>query len=420
MAAQGEYGPSGRADLTGFLWLWLPSVASMLWGLGRAWSTGQADPWDWALPAASLMAAAGWLTARRGAAFSLWLPVWMAVGGAGMALIFCARASGRMPDGVAALGLLVVACLAACGGALLRRRHYLSGVPLLAGAALLPLFGPTGPVQPVPDRPTLAVITALPLFWAEAGEAGPSETGMGPVDAPIVTILRTRFTVKPLDDPAGLAESGTRRLLLAQPRALRPDQMVAIDRWVRDGGTAVILADPSLRWPSALPLGDRRRAPSITLLGPLLAHWGFSQAQGVEAKEIRHFLPNDGRLLALSGAQSFGRDGFVATRRIGAGRVVLLGDADVLDDRLWLGDPARPLDPRAWVADTPTVLIDWLNGAPIEARRWIRTAPDMGAALRWSLLVGTGWAIMGLMLFRRISVGFQAHAGPGEKRGETG
>lgn len=411
MAGQGGYGPSVRAGLIGFLWLWLPPVALLLWGLARAWATGQADPWNWALPAASLMAAAGWLTAQRGWAFSLWV----AMGGAGMALIFCARVSGRMPDGAAALGLLAVAVMAAAGGALVQRSRYLAGAPLLAGAALLPLWGPTGPVQPVPDRPILAVVTALPLFWAETGE-----DGMGPVDAPIVTILRTRFTVKPLDGPARLAESGARRLLLAQPRALRPDQMVAIDHWVRDGGTAVIMADPMLRWPSDLPLGDRRRAPSISLLEPMLRHWGFAPPDGVEATEMRHFMPRDGRLLTLSGAQSWGRDGYVATRRIGAGRVILLGDADALDDRLWLGDPARPLDPQGWVADTPAVLIDWLNGVPVEARRWMRTPPDVFAALRWSLLVGTGWAVMGLMLFGRISVGFQAHAGPGEKRGETG
>ncbi len=416
MAGQGGYGPSVRAGLTGFLWLWLPPVALSLWGLVRTWTTGQADPWNWALPAASLMAAAGWLTARRGWAFSLW----GAMGGAGMALIFCARVSGRMPDGVAALGLLAVAVMAAAGGALVQRARYLAGAPLLVGAALLPLWGPTGPVQPVPDRPILAVVTALPLFWAETGGAGPSEIGTGPVDAPIVTILRTRFTVKPLDDPARLAESGARRLLLAQPRALRPDQMVAIDRWVRGGGTAVVLADPMLRWPSDLPLGDRRRAPSVSLLEPMLSHWGFGSPDGVEATEMRHFLPRDGRLLTLSGAQSWGRGGYVATRRIGAGRVILLGDADVLDDRLWLGDPARPLDPHGWVADTPAMLIDWLNGVPVEARRWMRTPQDVFAALRWSLLVGTGWAIMGLMLFGRISVGFQAHAGPGEKRGETG
>ena len=407
MAGQGVSGPSVRAGLTGFFWLWLPCVAVLLWGLARAWATGQANLWSWALPVASFMAAA----AQRGWAFASWV----AMGGVGMALIFCARVSGRMPDGAAALGLLAIAVMAVAGGVLLRRRHYLAGAPLLAGAALLPLWGPAGPVQPVPDRPILAVVTALPLFWAEAGGAG-----MGPVDAPIVTILRTRFTVKPLDDPARLAESGARRLLLAQPRALRPDQMVAIDHWVRDGGTAVVMADPMLRWPSDLPLGDRRRAPSISLLEPILSHWGFASPDGVGTTEMRHFLPRDGRLLTLSGAQSWGRGGYVATRRIGAGRVILLGDADVLDDRLWLGDPARPLDPHGWVADTPAMLIDWLNGVPVEARRWMRTSPDVFAALRWSLLVGTGWAIMGLVLFRRIPVGFQAHAGPGEKRGETG
>ena len=43
-----------------------------------------------------------------------------------------------------------------------------------------------------------------------------------------------------------------------------------------------------------------------------------------------------------------GQEGAVPLRlRIGRGEALLLGDADLIDDRLWLADPARPLDPRS-------------------------------------------------------------------------
>jgi hypothetical protein len=386
------------AGLKRFLWLWLPPLAIFLTGLWRAWLTGQADPWDWGLPMALLLAGAGLLLARRG-----WVMLaWVAMGGVGMALLFCTVAARRAPDGMAALGLLAVALLAVFGGAMLRPHPFVSrlrskrtgvGVVLLALAALLLWRGPAQPLQPVPDRPRLAVITGLPLFWNESG----------PQDAPIVTVLRTRFTMIPIDDPVQLRASGTRRLLLAQPRALTPAHLVAIDTWVGEGGTALVLADPLLRWPSDLPLGDRRRAPSVSLLGPLLDHWGLAPSGVMEETEARHFLP-DGQLITLSGAQ---RSGDVLQRkRIGKGAVLLLGDADPIDDRLWLADPAYPLDPRHWVADTPALIVHWLDGASIPGeRRWIQQVQDVTRALRWALLTGTIWAILGAILLRRERLG---------------
>ncbi len=398
--------PAMSAALKGFLWLWLPMLALLLAGVWRAWSTGQADPWDWGIAAAILLAGAGLLLARCG---PLAL-AWVAVGAAGPALIFCALAAAQTPPAGASLGLVAIALLAVFGGAWLRQPPPVGfrpvpvrmkggwpgrgiGAFLLALSALLIWRGPAQPIAAAPDRPKLAVLTALPLFWVEPGQAG-----NGPRDAPIVTVLRTRFAVEPLDDPLQLASSGARALLVAQPRALTPEQLVAIDDWVRAGGRALILADPLLRWPSTLPLGDRRRPPSASLLGPLLAHWGFAPGLLVD-QESRHFTA-DGHLLTLSGAWMF--DGAAMQRkRLGRGEALLLGDADLIDDRLWLADPARPLDPRGWVADTPALVADWL-GAPISGeRRWMRTPHDVIAGLRWAILVGTGWAMLGTMLLRR-------------------
>lgn len=435
-AMTNDKSPKMKVGLKRFLWLWLPPMALFLLGLKRAFLTGQADPWDWSLPSALLLAGAGLLLAPRG-----WLmQAWVVLGGVGMALLFCVLASGRAADALAAVGLLAVAMLAMFGGVSLTLFPFASaevdkpsaqsmrfstgskrtgvGLGLLFLATLLFWLGPTQPVRPVPDRPGLAVITGLPLFWDEAGQGGPR-------DAPIVTVLRTRFTIIPMDDPLQLKSSGARRLLLAQPRALSPAQHVAIDQWVRAGGTALVLADPLLRWPSDLPLGDRRRAPSSALLQPLLTHWGFKPF-AIRDEEIRYRTP-DGYLVTLSGVQAYqsGADGrwvgpgdwIVQRKPIGEGAVLLLGDADPIDDRLWLADPAYPLNPRYWVADTPARLVHWLGGSPIPGdRRWMREATDVMQTIRWAFLAGTIWAMMGATLLRRERRGLS----PGTERESDG
>lgn len=381
--------------LTIFLVLLLPVLAALGGGLARAWrSGGQADPWSWALPAALMVALMAQLLAKH---LGRWL-VWIAIGATGTALIFCTIAAARPPDPLAAVGLLLVALLAGFGSRGVRTPGTrLIGVGLLGLAGLLLWRGPAQPVAPVADRPALAIITALPLFWGEAGRA----------DAPIVTLLRTRFTVQPLDDPRALATSGARVLLLAQPRAMTAEQLMAIDAWVRGGGRALVLADPLLRWPSELPAGDRRRAPSVSLIEPLLRHWGTKPGALAEA-ETRQFLEG-GKLVTLSGAQSFttggacasAQGGVIVRCRVGQGQAVLVGDADLIDDRLWLADPARPLDPRAWAADTPALMVQWLGGTMDGGRRWFRDGSDVIPGLRWALILGTIWAMLGTALLRR-------------------
>ncbi|WP_069336262.1 Gldg family protein [Sphingobium yanoikuyae] len=381
--------------LSRLLTLLLPATLMLLAGLAVAWCTGQADPWCWGWPAMLLLVPTGWWLARRDFLHALW----MGLGGAGMVLLFCALAAARMPDPWAMIGLLLLALAAAGGGALLWQRRRLPACVALAAALLLLGFGPARPISSQPDRPVLAVITALPLFWEEGG-AGTRR------DAPIVTLLRSRFEVRPIDDVRALAASGAPVLLLAQPRPMTPQALVALDRWVRDGGRLLLLTDPHLRWPSGLPLGDRRRAPMVGTLGPLLAHWGV-RGGAVRDREIRHFLP-DGRLLTMAGMQPLSSGGRQEVAvplplRIGRGEVLLLGDADLIDDRLWLADPARPLDPRAWSADTPALVAQWLGAEMPDGRRWMRDVADVRLGLRSALLAGTGWAILGLMLLRRRS-----------------
>lgn len=388
-----------------FLMLSLPLLAFPL-GLARMLRTGQVDPLLWAVPCAILLIVPAFLPSTTRPAFRT---LWTAFGCVLVVGLFVLLEGRPFPLGRLALSATVMMAAAAAALCLGHRRSRLPGI-LLLGSVLLVLWlaGRGDRLVPVADRQPLAVVTALPLFWAE-GASGLVE----PRDAPIIAVLRTRFDVRPLDAPDAASLAAFRTLLLAQPRALSPTALVAIDDWVRAGGRAVILADPLLRWPSPLPPGDRRRPPAISLLDPLLVHWGVAleRPAGAAVAEERRLLA-DARLITLVGSSHFRsatdmclrrRDAPVAQCAIGRGKVVLVADADLLDDRLWLHDPARPLDQRAWTADNPALLLNWLGRPTSDRRAWVSDRAGLIAAVRWSMLLGLAWAMVGLTLFRRLN-----------------
>lgn len=387
-----------------FLWLWFPGLAVFGFGLNACLLTTQADLWSWSMPVCVVLIIAAFLCGCHGVTRL----VWGGVGWIGTLLLFCGMGAGRVPDHRAAAALVLLALLAGAGAVLLRKegKARFFGAGMLVLAALLLWRAPPQPIDPMPDRPELAVVTALPLFWTEDGSGQRA-------DAPIISVLRTRFTIVPLDDPEALPNSSARLLLLAQPRAVSPAGLVAIDQWVREGGRAVVLADPQLRWPSILPAGDRRRAPTTaSSLSPLLDRWRIRPVN-VIGRESRILLPN-GSLLTLAGAEAF-QDGVVAARRIGEGQVIWVGDADLLDDRLWLADPRRALDPRAWSADSPALVAQWFGRPLPGGRRWLATERRVASALRWSLLAGTVWAMLGAVLFAARFVASRSYLGVGRR-----
>lgn len=372
-----------------FLMLFVPMLAVLLAGLFLVMRTGQADPWLWGGPAFVFLAVTGFFAGRGFALAS-------AVGAVLCVLLFCFLAAGRLPMGGAALGLLVVCVLSGLGGAmLLVPALRVVGCGLLGCAALLLWLGPRDRVVAAAVRPSLAVMTALPLFWEEGG--------MARVDAPIIAVLRARFEVRAVDSVADVRTGD--RLLLAQPRDPGAAGLVAIDAWVRDGGHVLVMADPRLVWPSRLPMGDRRRASGVTALGPLLTHWGVV-LESAGGGEVRRFL-SDGRLvttLAAGRLRAVGAgcramaDGLVMRCAVGRGEAVMVADADLLDDRLWLADLERPLESRGWVADTPDLIAEWLGVSVQAGRRWLRDGAALRDAVRWALLVGIGWAAMGMAI----------------------
>lgn len=405
-----------------FLAACLGTLLVLFAGLALLLRTGQVDPLDWAWPAVPLLALVGWLASRGGGhGHARAHAIWVGLGTVLSILLLCRIAAARPPALSLSLLLAVSAALGLCGGLLLRRSRT-GAVALIAAALLVPLAGRPPAVPMARQRPSLAVLTALPLFWREGGQGLAA-----PADAPIVTVLRQHFDLRPFDTPLSPELAKARLLLIAQPRATQPGELVAIDRWLRDGGRALILADPLLRWPSPLAPGDRRRAPAASLLGPLLAHWGVRLENTATLDEERHLLP-DGRLMTLLAASHFiatapacrtEARGLVARCRLGRGQAVLVADADLIDDRLWLADPSRPLDPSAWTADTPALVAGWLGAELHGDRRWVLSGAQLVLAVRWAAVAGIFWAAMGAILFSLRRGRFPPGADPGPRRRKT-
>lgn len=224
-----------------------------------------------------------------------------------------------------------------------------------------------GIASPAPQRPDLMMLTALPLMW---GESGPLDPASRPAAAFIQ--LEREFRVRPLDVLDASSLGSGKLLFLAQPRALAPAELAALDTWVQGGGRALILTDPMLLWPSELPFGDFRRPPAIGLLGPLLTHWGVRMdapgenritvaAAEIGGRQRRLFLFAPGSMRASGSACRVGKDGHVADCRIGAGRAVILADADMLHERLWAGDGVDGAERHLRLSDNAVAMADWLD-----------------------------------------------------------
>ncbi|ANI78574.1 hypothetical protein EP837_02170 [Sphingobium sp. EP60837] len=372
----------------------------LLGGLPALLRTGQVDLRAWVWPALVLIIIAAALRARR----SVLHAIWAGLGSVGTVLLFAWLATGRLFDlwPLAWLGLTVLLALGS-GIFIIGQRWLGLG---LAGLAVLSCGLAADPsLEWARERPALAVISALPLFWRE-GEGGVQARE----DAPIIRILRQRFDVRPVDSPLSPKMQRVDALLLAQPRAMSADELLALDGWVRGGGTMLLFADPLLRWPSSLPLGDRRRAPPVSMLAPVLGHWGVELRSPSYTGEKRQMLA-DGRLLTTMAASSFAlrrnsncrteHEALVARCMIGRGQAVLVADADLIDDRLWLADEAMPLKRGAWTADTAGFVVKQLGDGSIEPRVWVTSLVGLTTALRWALMAGISWAIMGSVLLSR-------------------
>ena len=185
-----------------------------------------------------------------------------------------------------------------------------------------------GPRSPA-ERPTLALLTSLPLVFGES-------FGLGSGGSPALSRLEQRYNVLPIGVADAGSLEGQELLLMAHPRAQPAEALVELDRWVRDGGRVLLLADPRLDWPSERPLGDMLRPPPAFADTGLMMHWGL-RLVGPEPEGPA--LKGNGKLNVLasspgrveSGTCDIKGDGFVARCRIGRGAATVIADADMLN-----------------------------------------------------------------------------------------
>ena len=245
---------------------------------------------------------------------------------------------------------LVIDRLAQFGG-----RKWLLAALLAAFTSLLLLagFATRGPADSRP-KPRLGLMTTLPLVWSEGGVEADLAKDAAP--HPVFTRLSVHYDITPIDDLEAWASRPKHMLLLAQPRAFAPNELVWIDNWVRQGGLVLILADPALQWGSLYPLGDKRRPLFTSMLSPLLNYWGLELVLPLEdegpasmrkigALHIQTVTPGEWlpkKSIAKNSCAILAK-GLLADCRIGKGRAILVADADFLDAAFWEGRGMRVL-----------------------------------------------------------------------------
>lgn len=236
-------------------------------------------------------------------------------------------------------------------GPAIQKRLWVGVLLVMALVFLLSALAYLRPAQEA-DKPKLGLMTTLPLQWSDGGIEAAVDINAEP--HPAYARLTAAYDVMPLDNFDQIDQLSL--LLLAQPRAMAPAELVKLDEWVRRGGRVLILADPALQWGSLYPLGDKRRPLFTSMLSPLFSHWGVElvlptdKAEPVSLREIdgmsvRTLTLGEWRMRAGQ-AIPFCRiaaGSIYADCAIGKGRAVLVADADLLDTPNWEGRGARAL-----------------------------------------------------------------------------
>jgi hypothetical protein len=209
----------------------------------------------------------------------------------------------------------------------LRALVFIAVVIVAVGALAIAGVRRTGPRSP-PQRPTLLLLTSLPLLFNEDF----SLQGGG---SPAVKKLQEHYRVLPISvtDAPELAKG--RLLLMAHPLAQTAENLVTLDQWVRNGGRVLLLADPLLEWPSKRPLGDPLRPPPMFMDTGLLAHWGLQldapDARGAQRRQLGGYEVLTLSPGALRGDCAISSDRLVARCRVGKGCATIVADADLLN-----------------------------------------------------------------------------------------
>jgi hypothetical protein len=199
---------------------------------------------------------------------------------------------------------------------------------------------PASTPHPPAERPTLLLLTSLPLMFGETFSVNGG--------SPTLSALESRYRVVPISvtDHADLARG--RLLLMAHPLAQPAEDLVALDGWVRGGGRVLLLADPALEWPSLRPLGDPLRPPPMFMDTGLLGHWGLRlnapDERGPQARTLGGLSIETVSPGRLSGTCRIEAEGLVADCRLGRGRAIVIADADFLNVKALDGPVGHNVD----------------------------------------------------------------------------
>lgn len=193
------------------------------------------------------------------------------------------------------------------------------------GALLLGSCGQAGDIE---NKPTLKLLTTLPIQFAPRFSLDGGSN--------LYRTLDDRYEVEAIaaTDPASLGEGDL--LFMAHALPQTPENLVFLDQWVRGGGKVLLIADPRLDWDVGLPLGSPMAPPYYFGDTGLLGHWGLRLDGPYDDTEISGFkVSGPGRLEATGEGCAIEHDGLVARCTIGKGRAVVLADADLLaaDDK---------------------------------------------------------------------------------------
>ena len=177
------------------------------------------------------------------------------------------------------------------------------------------------------EKPALLLLTSLPLVF---GEQFSLEGG----GSPVLAALEKNYRVLPISVSSDSDLSRGRLLLMAHPLAQSPENLVTLDRWVRNGGKVLLLADPLLEWPSKRPLGDPLRPPPMFADTGLLSHWGLRLDAPDERGPVMRELGGTEVMTAspgsLHGKCRISGDRMIARCRIEKGAATVVADVDFL------------------------------------------------------------------------------------------
>lgn len=214
----------------------------------------------------------------------------------------------------------------------------------------------------------VAILTSLPLFTPESVSVEDAIGANGGASAqhPLGEYWRSSLSPTIFDDPLTALASKPDLLILAQPRPFSPDHLAAFDQWIRQGGKALVFADPALFWPSIFPIGDKRRPEGATLLSPLFRYWGLEQridddqpegAWSFEDQAPKIMVVQSGYFVSVQADADADADveaadcklrhqAMVAICNVGKGKAILVADADMLQADFYgeiLSDDGAPL-----------------------------------------------------------------------------